>query len=394
MLALCGDMERIDSQERAVVFIFKSDLSDVPLNITVLKSMQALGVRCTILCGSCSKELRVILENELTIIHALQEHAATRQRGMIGKSIFWGSFNRFIKSHLRLLSKKAVLWISGGDTALALFDVLNKRRFVLQLHELYDTLPLYRYGLKRIARHAAVVVCPEPTRAAILQVYLSLPRRAVVLPNKPWVEKDNYTSGVALEAVNLIRERVGQRKILLYQGHVSEERSPLVYAEAIRKISDKWAFVVMGKFHDATLENVKKACPKVLTVPFIRAPHHLCVTAMATVGIIKYAPCSLNNVFCAPNKIWEYGAFGVPFIGNTLPTLENILRDFRCGECVDETGDSIRAALEQIRGEYETYSSESRRLFGSVDATKVVSQILGSMGFIDDDREYSLSGNV
>ena len=41
-------------------------------------------------------------------------------------------------------------------------------------------------------------------------------------------------------------------------------------------------------------------------IPQIPSPQHLFVTSIAYIGILVYDPISLNQIFCAPNKIFEY----------------------------------------------------------------------------------------
>lgn len=60
------------------------------------------------------------------------------------------------------------------------------------------------------------------------------------------------------------------------------------------------------------------ASERVLFVPFIRPPHHLQVTRLASIGVLSYFPdpsslaAVINPLYCAPNKIFEYARYGVP----------------------------------------------------------------------------------
>ena len=82
-------------------------------------------------------------------------------------------------------------------------------------------------------------------------------------------------------------------------------------------LGSPWRLVLMGH---ATygMELIKQACPDLIHISHIDAPEHLDVTSHAYVGLVTYSYKSLNNIFCAPNKIWEYAAFGVPLVCSPL----------------------------------------------------------------------------
>ena len=83
------------------------------------------------------------------------------------------------------------------------------------------------------------------------------------------------------------------------------------------------------------LYKYKKLNENLNHVDFIPAPYYLCITRLAIIGILTYNPMLHNTAYCAPNKIFEYGAFSVPMIGNNIPGL-NILKEHRAGILVNE----------------------------------------------------------
>lgn len=42
------------------------------------------------------------------------------------------------------------------------------------------------------------------------------------------------------------------------------------------------------------------------------------------IGVILYKDVSLNHRFCAPNKLYEYWAYGIPVLGDLLPGLQSV----------------------------------------------------------------------
>lgn len=70
------------------------------------------------------------------------------------------------------------------------------------------------------------------------------------------------------------------------------------------------------------------------------------------VGLAFYENQNLNQYYCAPNKIYDYIACGLPTISNSYPGLVSVLEGNRVGVCVDEiSASSIKTALDRIRQE-------------------------------------------
>jgi len=69
-------------------------------------------------------------------------------------------------------------------------------------------------------------------------------------------------------------------------------------------------------------------------------------------GLAFYENINLNQYYCAPNKIYDYLACGVPVISNDYPGLKKVLEDNRVGVCIhDITAASMQAALQKISTE-------------------------------------------
>ena len=73
----------------------------------------------------------------------------------------------------------------------------------------------------------------------------------------------------------------------------------------------------------------------------------------------------MNNAFCAPNKIYEYTAFGKPVIGNDIPGLKQ-LEAAKASVLVNEDSvDSIVEGIRKIELSYQRYSDSAIDFFES-----------------------------
>ena len=84
----------------------------------------------------------------------------------------------------------------------------------------------------------------------------------------------------------------------------------------------------------------------------------------------------LNTAYCAPNKIYEYSAFGKPMVANNIPGLK-ILQDKGAAELVDEEDfDSIKKGIELIGENYSIYSSNSTEFYNGTDNVEILRKAL------------------
>lgn len=362
--------------KRDIVLIYKGDPSEVPVLIYVSRICLDLECRVIVICGYCNPITKSELVQIGVRIIALDSRQPQLRRTRIAKLAYWARFRSFVKSALKDSPKNCVVWLGSGDTAIALYGLKFNNPFVLHLHELYDDNYFYRLALEKVSRQATAIVCPEKNRAAIVQVWFALKNSPFVLPNRPYSHprKQHLLAGNALVAP--VQELIAGRKVLLYQGHIGSDRSFSGFARVIGTISDRWALIVMGKSHDGTLDLLRAACPSLIYIQHIIPPGHLAVTSLATIGVIRYMPSSLNNIFCAPNKIWEYAGYGIPFISNRLPALEDILSKYKCGICVDDIQEDILSALNTIECSYDDYSIDATKFFDSVDPRAIVRNII------------------
>lgn len=172
------------------------------------------------------------------------------------------------------------------------------------------------------------------------------------------------------------------RKILLYQGLFQRPEYVAPIAEALRMMESDYAFVLMGKDRYGTTERMKEIYPDTFVYGFVPAPKHLEITARSRIGVVLYDDTSLNKAFCAPNKIYEYAAFGLPTLANRLPGLVSTVEASGSGMCVDFQPDKIADAIKQFDQNYEKYSASAFNFFNSTDNTQTMRSLLVKLGCV------------
>lgn len=199
----------------------------------------------------------------------------------------------------------------------------------------------------------------------MVRAWYQLQRTPVVVPNRPWHHP--RTRHLPMPLAPELRRQLEARRVVLYMGHIGHDRGLGAVAQAVAELGRPWAFVVMGPDCGA-LAPLRQRAPSVVHVPYMAPPAHLTVASNAYVGIAKYDYTCLNNVFCAPNKVWEYAGFGIPCLGHDLPGLNLTFAQTRMGECADlDCVASVRAGLEHIQSRYGTYSRNATAAFEAAD---------------------------
>ncbi len=76
------------------------------------------------------------------------------------------------------------------------------------------------------------------------------------------------------------------------------------------------------------------------------APKHLEVISQAHIGIGLYRPISLNQVYCAPNRLYEFTGFGIPVILPDFPGIAQLAAQYPgILTCDPDSPQSIASAI-------------------------------------------------
>ena len=293
--------------------------------------------------------------------------------GKLKKLLNYIQYRSFVKKTFNThLNEKDIIWLGSLDTALACkgLNFFATNQYILHLHELYDTHQNKLKSIKPIAQNAKHLVVPEINRAGILQVWLELKERPIVLPNKPY-DHPRLRNIAPTNAITqqIITTYYTGRPIILYQGHIGGDRNLMPLAQAMKHLPE-YEFWLLGTDHGyadqlvAVAENIKY-------LGSVPAPHHLEITSYASIGIMSYDPINLNNLYCAPNKVWEYSGFGIPFLANDCLSLYSFFTN-KVGASVSWEDSSIREAIAIIFRDYDFYSLSSYSSFDSVNLVEII----------------------
>lgn len=297
--------------------------------------------------------------------------------GKLKKLLNYIQYRSFVKKTFDThLNEKDIIWLGSLDTALACkgLNFFATNQYILHLHELYDTHQNKLKSIKPIAQNAKHVVVPEINRAGILQVWLGLKERPIVLPNKPY----DHPRLRNIAPTNAITEQIittyyTGKPIILYQGHIGGDRNLMPLAQAMKHLPD-YEFWLLGTDHGYADQLVAVA-DNIKYLGSVSAPYHLEITSYASIGIMSYDPINLNNLFCAPNKVWEYSGFGIPFLANDCLSLLN-LENIKVGRISSWEAHNIYELIKSIMNNYTEYYENSEVFYDLYDLPNSIKKMV------------------
>lgn len=374
---------------RKVIIIHKNTIEKEPPTQMVIQHLRDLGVEVTVITLGLNEfwkdRFRKINVNYIEL--NLGSFVDLEKRSLFVKLKTWYKYRKAVLAHLwNKENTNALIWFVDADSlAPLLFSSLpNKLSYVMHILEMYDHSKFYRYVINKYVKKAKRLIVCEEIRAAIFNVWFQPKKIPLVLPNKPYSLEENS------QALNFLKNQQPdlyhqvvnlKRKVILYQGLVSPERDLSFILKAVNKLGEEYVPVIMGRDY-GMIEKYKKQCPSLIHISFIPSPQHLYITSLANIGILMYDPISLNQIFCAPNKIFEYSGYGIPMIGNNIPGLKIPFEKYNCGRIFDNGNiDELCQNILEINENHEQFSKNATRLYNSVDNKAFLKSVLEELNY-------------
>lgn len=170
---------------------------------------------------------------------------------------------------------------------------------------------------------------------------------------------ENFPSGrYAFSGRDRLRERFGiprDKLILLYTGVLGPGRELENMIQATALLDGRYVLVLLGpafKGYEKELEALAAAqglADRVFFHPPIPNADMLDHIAAGDIGLVFYKNTSLNNFWCASNKLYELILCGKPVITNDYPGLLEVVGKNRLGACLKDTSpETIAAAVRAL----------------------------------------------
>ncbi len=373
-----------------------SDIMNYPPMISLIDILKELGEDIVYIGAfSDTPTIQRFKEMGVAFVNIVRKKSDSKFSILLSLVAYRRRLSTFFKK--RNLSKDDIIWYVFCDSAPCVHDIISKYRYLIHYYE-FDRIqfnwrvrllyPSFNHEL--FAKRAVTTIQCEYNRAQIFKGLMGLNYVPDIIPNKPYV-KDEFMdeSSIPSDAkalINNVRNKVYGKKIVLYQGIFdSRERKLEEFCEAINLLPEDYLLIAMGK-GDCSFDLLKEKyqSEKIMFIPFIMPPYHLFVTQLSSVGVLSYSPINktingvINPLYCAPNKIFEYGRYGKPMISNDIPGLKHVFEIFHSGEVVGYplTPRKIAETLLLIFNHYQDYSKGSRQYYDSINLIDIIKKIV------------------
>lgn len=172
----------------------------------------------------------------------------------------------------------------------------------------------------------------------------------------------------------------GKDVLIAYQGALTEERKLSFYIDAFSKIDNMKLLMIGGGI---SMELYKKKVKDLGIEDRIEFTGRLSNADMmeklreCTIGIISYPFTNLNNIYCSPNKIFEYAAISLPFIATSQPFIKEVEEKYHIGRTFEFGNvDSFVENINKILENYSYYNENTGKFLDDYNYEKELDKLV------------------
>lgn len=364
-----------------IFYFLKESFGMYPPCVSMVHLLRQAGAEITVIAGACPDRIAGGFRRANIDVHlvGINRPFSGRAGDVLSYTNFRARAIRAVGSGLG--EPDTAVWFGTADTAMALWGAFHRKPRAASILELYDKNATHLASLKRILPELDVVVACEPNRAEIMQSWFHLERQPLVVVNKPHDHPRQRRMLSTADSTAKAVAHMSHPKSMLYQGNIGSDRTLAPLAGALNRMDDsRWWLYLMGPVHGDALLRVERAYEQTVYLGNHTPPTHLEVTSHAHIGVAYYDRTSLNNIFCAPNKIYEYAGFSIPTLANDVAGLRYTIGANRAGISVNFNDSSaVVDGIQKIDTEYDLYSTQARIFFDNADNLSVVKLALNRL---------------
>ena len=245
--------------------------------------------------------------------------------------------------------------------AYLLLKTKYKGRIIYDAHELIipekeypDRRQSFFYWFEqRIVKKVDLLICASKERGDLMQKHYKLITTPLVIDNisQLAISSDSETADV-LKSLDSFFQQPGTT--VVYAGAVTKTRRINDLLETVASMSLQFKLLIVGngpflsELRDEASKYTKLVTAFTGGVPYKSLG---AILSRCDIGFLYYPSDTLNNTYCASNKIYEYASVGLPMLANENPTVKAILNKSKIGL---STGD-FKAGLIRISAEINFY---------------------------------------
>jgi hypothetical protein len=217
-------------------------------------------------------------------------------------------------------------------------------KFVYDAHELItpesgvamSRRDKFWYLLERcIVGRADLVIAANHERARLMRDHYGLPAIPLVVDNIPPVPLSVLSDEDVRQRYPALARRRTDECLVVYQGDIDVGRGIDQFVQALRLLPDHFRMIMIGGGPDlGRFEAEARSGMSDRLSVLGRVPRDVLhdLLRQCDIGIVTYSDRGQNNLFCAPNKVYEYAQAGLVLMCSDNPVLNRILSEHKIGE--------------------------------------------------------------
>ncbi|XVN43026.1 MAG: glycosyltransferase [Candidatus Rickettsia vulgarisii] len=141
--------------------------------------------------------------------------------------------------------------------------------------------------------------------------------------------------------------------IFIFQGGMSSGRNLINMVTAFAQISGICNLLILGRgdiLHNLQQVTASYNAENIFFMNWVAQDKLPGILKQVNFGIIPYTSDNkLNNLYCTPNKLFEFISFRIPILANDLPEMHRIINKYQIGLVSDLTSvENIKEAVKNI----------------------------------------------
>lgn len=213
-------------------------------------------------------------------------------------------------------------------------------------------LKFFYFFEKLIIKKVDKVFCASKERGAFMQEHYNLSCSPIPIRNisQLMVNNDRQIQAI-VSSLDEFFSKPGL--VVVYAGVVSKSRRIAELANAVSSLAPRFKLLIVGK-GDAVeeLKGITSSNHNLVSAFTGPVPYKAlgAILSKCDIGFVYYPVNTLNNTYCASNKVYEYASVALPMISNTNPTIQEELKTNHIGVSSDNFIEALNELCNNLDG--------------------------------------------